>query len=341
MRFDLVVPTIGRPSLGRLLLALDRGGPPFPQRVLLVDDRDDRTTPLRVPKVSVELASRIEVLSSGGIGPAGARNAGWRAATAPWVAFLDDDVVPSPSWPAALAHDLAQAGPRQAASQARLTVPLPPDRPPTDWQRNVARLEGAPWITADMAVRRDALARVGGFDERFRRAYREDADLALRLRAAGYELVFGTRAVEHPVGPADRWVSVRLQRGNADDVLMRALHGTWEDPSRRGSRPEHVATVVAFLGALAAAVTGRTRMAGAFAATWLGLTARFAWSRIAPGPRTPDEIATMALTSIAIPFAAVGWWLVGLARLPAWLADSARAPSPMPTDAPVHAEVSG
>ena len=34
-------------------------------------------------------------------GPAAARNAGWRAATAPLVAFTDDDCRPSPGWLAA------------------------------------------------------------------------------------------------------------------------------------------------------------------------------------------------------------------------------------------------
>jgi len=41
------------------------------------------------------------------------------------------------------------------------------------------------------------------------------------------------------------------------------------------------------------------------AAGWLALTLDFAWRRIAPGPRTRDEIATMLATSAVIPFAAV------------------------------------
>jgi glycosyltransferase involved in cell wall biosynthesis len=336
VQFDLVVPTIGRPSLAGLLEALDRGGPPLPERVLLVDDRSDAEGPLPLPPTSGDLASRIEVLSSGGRGPAGARNVGWRAATAPWVAFVDDDVVPAAGWPRALWRDLSEAPPRQAASQGRLIVPLPSDRRPTDWERNVARLEGAPWITADMAVRRDALERVGGFDERFRRAFREDADLAMRLRAAGYEVAFGERLVEHPVRPADRWVSVRLQEGNADDVLAWALHGRWQERARRGCRPWHVATVLSFVGALIAAGLRRPAVAGASAGAWLAMTLRFAWIRIAPGPRTRDEVVTMTLTSVAIPFAAVGWTLVGLARLRSRLADAERAPRPgrVDVDAP-------
>ena len=44
-----------------------------------------------------------------------------------------------------------------------------------------------------MAYRRDVLAAVGGFDERFPRAYREDADLGLRVVGAGWRIVRGAR----------------------------------------------------------------------------------------------------------------------------------------------------
>ena len=57
--------------------------------------------------------------------------------------------------------------------QGRIVVPV--GERPTDWERNVAGLQDAQWATADMAYRREALAQVGGFDERFPRAYREDA----------------------------------------------------------------------------------------------------------------------------------------------------------------------
>ncbi len=69
-----------------------------------------------------------------------------------------------------------------------------------------------------MAYRTDVLRRVGGFDERFPRAFREDADLALRVLDAGYGLVQGERRTQHPVRPAGWWASLHQQRGNADDV---------------------------------------------------------------------------------------------------------------------------
>jgi histidinol-phosphate phosphatase family protein len=330
--YDIVVPTTGRPSLQRLLDALaDAGGLP-PRALILVDDRPAGSGSLRAT-VPDGLSARVEVLDSGGRGPAAARNAGWRAARAPWVVFLDDDVVPAADWRARVQADLRAAGSDVAAVQGRIRVPLPAHRRPTDWERNVAGLESACWATADMAVRRAALQAVGGFDERFPRAYREDADLALRLRAAGFELTVGDREVVHPVPPAGRWVSVRKQAGNADDALMGALHGRdWRERAQApaGCLCVHAATTALGAGALAAAAARRPRVAAALAAGWLATTGQFAYRRIAPGPRTAQELTTMAVTSALIPPVATAYRLVGLARRRRLLADTARAPRPEP-----------
>ena len=45
---------------------------------------------------------------------------------------------------------------------------------------------------------------MNGFDERFRRAYREDADIALRVFDAGYRIEKGSRSIQHPVRPPIR-----------------------------------------------------------------------------------------------------------------------------------------
>jgi hypothetical protein len=328
--FDLVIPTIGRPSLTTLLRALDGGEGRLPERVVLVDDRRDASSALPVPWLSPELGSRLEVVASGGTGPAAARNAGWRVGSSAWVAFVDDDVVPTPGWLAALVRDLRDAPPDAAGSQGRVRVPLPADRAPTDWERNVASLERAPWITADMAYRRAALEEAGGFDERFRRAYREDTDLALRVQALGWRLVAGRRSVLHPIRRAGPFVSLRLQRGNADDALMTALHPGYRDgPTRLGRRPSHGATVGALGAAAIAFAAGAPLMGAALLACWAGLTGALAWRRIAPGPRTMQEIATIIVTTVALPFVACGWWVVGRTRLPSLLADRGRAPRPV------------
>lgn len=319
--FDIVIPTIGRPSLWALLASLARSSGVRPERIIIVDDRRDGA-PLDFPDLDAVLRSRITVLRGKAAGPASARNAGWRASRAPWIAFLDDDVIVDEGWLTDLAHDLAQADADVAGSQGNVRVPLPEGRRPTDWERNVAGLAHAQWITADCAYRRSDLLAVGGFDERFPRAYREDADLGLRIVARGKRIVRGTRWITHPVRPADASISVRLQAGNADDVLMGALHG--RDWRVRAGAPGGAFRAHAFTVASAAVAV----IAGA---AWAAQTARFAWRRAAPGPRTRDEIAAMMTTSVVLPFAAVYHRLRGYARLRTVLADAARAPKPQPS----------
>ncbi|MEV7453787.1 glycosyltransferase, partial [Streptomyces nigra] len=250
-------------------------------------------------------------------GPAAARNAGWRTVLAPWTVFLDDDVQVLPDWSRRLADDLAAAGPSTGGVQGRLRVPLPEDRRPTDWERGTAGLEQAAWATADMAYRTAALMDVQGFDERFGRAFREDADLALRVEEAGWSLRRGQRTTRHPVRPADRWVSVRAQRGNADDALMTRLHGPgWWTRARapRGRLPRHAFVTSMALTAPVLALAGRRRAAALAGALWALGTGEFALARIRPGPRTPDEIITMAVTSVVIPPLAIRHWLDGVVR---------------------------
>jgi cellulose synthase/poly-beta-1,6-N-acetylglucosamine synthase-like glycosyltransferase len=238
--YVVVIPTLGRPCLQACLDALAGASGPLPRQVVLADDRRDTPDPLPV-RVPAAIADRTVTVTLEGRGPASARNAGWRAAEpAEWVAFLDDDVRVGSRWRAELLADLAGQPARVAGVQGVIGVPLPPDRRPTDWERGTAGLATARWITADMAYRRDALIAAGGFDERFPRAFREDADLALRLLDQGWELRRGDRSTTHPVRPASRWASLKAQAGNADDVLMGRLHDPgWHQragaaPGRRG-----------------------------------------------------------------------------------------------------------
>jgi histidinol-phosphate phosphatase family protein len=308
----VVVPSVGRPSLVTVLDTL-RGlaGPP-PEAVVVVDDSG-------CSRVAQQLGLRtgpgVTVVESGGRGPAAARNLGWRSARTPWVTFLDDDVVPGPSWLADLAADLATAGDDVGGVQGQVWVPAAAGRRPTDWERGTAGLADALWITADMSYRRPALAAVGGFDERYIRAFREDADLALRVQDAGFRLVTGRRRTCHPVRPAGDWVSLRQQAGNADDALMRKVHGPrWPERAQapRGRRRRHLLVTAAGAAALGLAAVGRRGWAGVAAAGWVAGTAEFAAARILAGPRHRDEVRRMVLTSIAIPPVAVWHTLRGL-----------------------------
>jgi hypothetical protein len=313
---SIVVPTLCRPSLDTLVrrLAAQVDGAPVPVEVLAVPD------PYRA-------------------GPARARNRGWSAARYEWVAFLDDDVLPEPDWFAALLADLDQP-PDVGGVQGVISVPC--SARPDDWERTTAGLARAAWATADMAYRRAALEDVSGFDERFPRAYREDADLAYRVRRHGWRLVTGARRTVHPVRPAGRWVSLAAQRGNADDALLRRLHGPdWHRllAAPAGRRHRHAVVVGAGLAAVGLAVLARcpattpggsalpvaarpaarlaarraARLAARVAAAaWLAGTAEFAAARARRAPGS-DPVA-LVLTSVLIPPLAIGHWMRGWLR---------------------------
>jgi HAD superfamily hydrolase (TIGR01662 family) len=311
----IVVPTLGRPTLPRLLRSLEQARGPAPAEVLLIDDREEAAGASDPLPTSTRYP--VRVLRSGHRGPAAARNVGWRAAATEWVAFLDDDVVCTGDWLAHLAGDLGKLPDEVGGSQGRLTVPGPEGRRATDAERETQGLQHARWITADLAYRRAALAWVGGFDERFRRAYREDADLACRVAAAGYRLVRGARRVEHPPSASPPLASLSRQAGNEDDALLLAKYG-WSWRARvgapRGRRPRHLAVVAAGLLGASFAAGRQWRWAALAGAGWTLGTLELSAARIAPGPRTGREVLTMALTSVAIPPLAVAHWMRGLAR---------------------------
>jgi cellulose synthase/poly-beta-1,6-N-acetylglucosamine synthase-like glycosyltransferase len=318
---SIVIPTLGRDSLTRLIGALR---PQLPidggVELIVVDDRREAAISLPVP-------TAVRVLTSGGTGPAAARNAGWRAARGEWVVFLDDDVVPSPDWLEALEADLRDMPAIAGGVQGRVVVP-PGHGRPDDWQQETAGLAAADWITADMAYRREALVGVGGFDERFPRAYREDVELAYRVRRAGWTLVRGRRRVEHPPRPASAWVSVRRQWGNADDALLRRMYGPgWHDllGAPRGRRRWHAAGTAAGLAAASAGAaalladrgTLSRRVLGAIAsaggAVWVGSVAEFAAHRLRRAPGELRHPLALVATSVVIPPTATaawcsGWW---------------------------------
>jgi histidinol-phosphate phosphatase family protein len=193
-------------------------------------------------------------------------------------------------------------------------VPAAAGRSATDDERRTHRLATARWITADMAFRRDALVAVGGFDERFPRAYREDSDLALRMVSNGFRIVSGRRRVKHPVAGSTFTSSVRAQIGNRDNALMRRKFGRgWrtaigEGPGRM---PAHAATTTAAVVAMAALLPRGRRLGLAAAVAWLALVLEFAVRRFLPGPRTGAEALRVAVTSALIPPVAVWHRLVG------------------------------
>ena len=176
--------------------------------VVAVDDASSDDTPevleREVRRGELALTTlRLDV----GSGPAAARNAGWRAASAPLVAFTDDDCRPAPDW---LAAGLRRLEDGAGIVQGR-TEPDPEEahlQGPFSRSLCVRRL-GPFFQTCNVMYQRALLERVGGFDQlTFTVPGGEDADLAWRALATGARAVFAPDALVHhavsPLGPVGK-----------------------------------------------------------------------------------------------------------------------------------------
>jgi len=318
---SVVVPTFERPALVvRCLHALCAQEFARAYEIIVVDDGSSPEAAAVLQAAIVRCAQRLRQRPAISLslrrqrrnrGPAAARNLGWRAARAPFVAFTDDDTVPTPGW---LREGVAALEAGADAVAGGVVVPLPAH--PTDYERDAAGLAHAGFVTASCFVRKAALQAVGGFDERFRIAWREDTDLMFALRAHGASIVAApAAAVLHPVRPARFGISLAQQRKTMFDALLYKKYPRWY---RRDVRPHppyaYYAAVASGLCGLAGAATGHPALALGGVLAWVALALRFARRRLAATSHAPRHVAEMLWTSLWIPWLSLYWRLLGSLR---------------------------
>jgi len=226
---SIIIPTFNRKErLLRLLHALERAmseGVEF-EAVVVVDGATDGT---EASLDALRASYPLQVHSQQNRGPAAARNQGIAAARGRIVLFLDDDVVPVPG---TIARHAARhredplavvTGPMIAPVHKRMA-------PWLEWeaamlQKQYAAMQAglyAPtsrqFYTANASIAREHVERVGGFDERYRRA--EDVELATRLRDLGLRFHFDAEAsVWHePDRSYSGWLRVAYEYGRYDVI---------------------------------------------------------------------------------------------------------------------------
>ena len=229
---DVVIPTYNRPErLLRTLESLQRQA--FRRFAVVVVD--DGGTPALEPFIPValreSLALRVIRIENGG--PARARNIGLAAGSAPFIAFIDDDVDVAPGW--FEAHLGAIGGAPNVASIGPLLAPA--DWRPTPWnsweaetlRREYARMERglyAPtwrqFFTGNALVRRSELVAAGGFNPGFTRA--EDIELGLRLHDRGTRFVLTQTAIgwHYAHRSLESWLRIPRAYAEFDAAIDRA-----------------------------------------------------------------------------------------------------------------------
>jgi len=321
IRVSVVIPTYHRPELLTRCLGatLAQRLDPTAYEVIVADDGDDPVTAAVVEALARQAARRGVALRyialRGAHGPAAARNAGWRQACGPIIAFTDDDCVPDPGW---LSAGVAAMAEGVAGVSGRLIVPhgAPGCARPTDYERNAALLANAEFITANCFYRRDALAAVGGLDERFPVAWREDSDLAFTLMERGARLDYAHDAVVvHPIRPAPWGVSVRQQQRSMYNALLYRKHPRLYRKRIQAAPPwSYYASVAALLLSLCALWRRQPRTLWLGLGLWSALTARFAARRLRGASHAPERVCEMLVTSALIPPICVFWRLLGAVR---------------------------
>ncbi len=325
LRVSVVVPTYRRPELlGRCLAALAAQTMAADSyEILVIDDAACAETRQQVEEFvgwveRSEAHPTIRYLPvTGRHGPAAARNIGWRAARAPIIAFTDDDTVPDAGWLAAGAGALERDS-ELVAVTGQVIVPLPPA--PTDYQRNEAGLETAAFVTANCFCRRAILDTLGGFDERFTSAWREDSDLHFRLLEHGFKLRKVPEAIViHPVRPAPWGVSLRMQRKSQFDALLYKKHPElYRKHIQRWPPLDYYGIVLSATAVVLAAALGMWIACVVAVFVWTWLMGCFLRRRLRGNSRHPAHVLEMLVTSLLIPFLSIFWRLYGAARFRVW-----------------------
>jgi GT2 family glycosyltransferase len=155
-----------------------------------------------------------------------ARNCGVHAGQNPILLFLDDDIIPDDGLIAAHRRAYTDASIGAVAGYVDDALFDKSRAEPSWFDKTTGSIkqnfsvtlsqETISFMGANMSIRREALLRINGFDEQFKRnAIWEDIDCAFRIRAAGYRIWFCADAkVKH----------LRMDNGCRRDTGLRYLY---------------------------------------------------------------------------------------------------------------------
>jgi glycosyltransferase involved in cell wall biosynthesis len=316
LKLSIVIPTYRRLALlSRLLEAIQ--AQTFPSQnyevIIVSDGPDELTEALAKEMVQNEIGSKIRFYSlPKKQGPAAARNAGWRMSEGELIVFTDDDCIPEPDWLQAYytAYNMREKG-IPVCFTGKVYVPVRPF--PTDYEKNVANLSTAEFITANCACNREALTMVNGFDEEFPIAWREDSDLQFKFLRWGIPIIHVPDAIIcHPVRNARWGVSITDQRKSMFNALLFKKHpALYKKRISSGPVWNYYLIIILSLVSVCALLLGATTIFLISLSGWAVLIGSFIVHRLRGTDNSFSHRLEMVVTSLIIPYLSVYWTLRG------------------------------
>ncbi|MDQ6931404.1 MAG: glycosyltransferase [Candidatus Eremiobacteraeota bacterium] len=197
--------------------------------VVLVNDGSGDRTPDVIAAARRRATCAFTVIDQANAGLARGRNAGIAASSGERIIFIDDDVLPVPSF---VAEHLKthSAHPRDVIRGAVINTESFDDLPPPIY--SLKNYSGNFFWTSNVSVPLATIREMGGFDETFSEYGWEDIDVGLRLRSRGLKSILNTRAIAFHYKPRPRASNVegmiRQARAQARTAVQLAkMHPHW------------------------------------------------------------------------------------------------------------------
>jgi glycosyltransferase involved in cell wall biosynthesis len=313
MQISVVIPTYKRPLLlARCIEALSKQNYPGNFEIVIVSDGPDEQTKELVRQLSSTCRQALTFYSlKEKKGPAAARNLGWQHSLSSLIAFTDDDCIPDQNWLKEI-HDLyIKNSLSSIAYSGRIIVPV--SAVPTDYEKNIAHLSTAEFITANCAISKEALEKVGGLDERFTMAWREDSDLQFRLMEHNIPIIKNDNAiVTHPVRQAPWGISLKEEKKGIYNALLYKKYPKLYKQKIQPDPPwNYYLIILSFITVIAGIFKGSDVMAVAGLLVWVTSTARFIFKRLKGTSKAFRHTSEMIFTSWLIPFLSIYYRIYG------------------------------
>lgn len=315
---SVIIPTYRRPALlSRCLDAIrQQHCPDCSFEVLVISDGPDEATrslindliqthpdfPLSFHELPVKR------------GPAAARNYGWKKGAGELVVFTDDDCIPESHWLDAYWTSYQLRNQLYIGFTGKVIVPVPAR--PTDYQKNVAHLSTAEFITANCACSRAALDRIGGFDEDFPIAWREDSELQFKLLKENLPIIHVPGAVIcHPARAASWGTSIRDQQKSMFNALLFKKHPElYRKKIARSPVWNYYTIIISSIVSVIAFSSGSKSLAFIALLVWAFALILFISKRLRGTDMSFSHRTEMIVTSLIIPYLSVYWTLRGALR---------------------------